>query len=414
MDMIILALSRWDGKYSSTILSLAKVFAREHRVFYMDNPFTVKDVLTGLGTRQIWRRLPALLFGVNCFHRPYPELPNFVVVTPLMTWSINWLNPGRLFNLLARFNDRLIYQAIRKTIYKYDLGDYVFINSFNPLYGNQFPRRFKPRKRVYHCVDDIKNSPYVQRHGGRLEHIAAQQADVVITTSKELARLKAKEAKKVCIVPNAANVGLFQNAFRNPLSKPLDLIRVREGQKVITYIGNICHRLDYDLLIAIADQLPDMVLLMVGPFANNSYKETGLSKRGNVIFTGKKTLEELPAYLQYSDCCIIPFLCNTLTRSIYPLKINEYLSAGKPVVTTPFSEDIQDFEEVVNIADTHAQFISEIEQAIATDHLFLQNRRVEFSAANNWENRAVHFMKIINDSDDSWKNKEKLLLNAKN
>jgi teichuronic acid biosynthesis glycosyltransferase TuaH len=58
--------------------------------------------------------------------------------------------------------------------------------------------------------------------------------------------------------------------------------------------------------------------LWLVPFANLNYKTAGLDKLSNVVFTGRKKIEELPAYMRYSDCCIIPFLCNQLTKSIYP------------------------------------------------------------------------------------------------
>jgi len=41
IDIIMLALARWDGHYSSTAFSLAKELSRYNRVFYIDNPFTL-------------------------------------------------------------------------------------------------------------------------------------------------------------------------------------------------------------------------------------------------------------------------------------------------------------------------------------------------------------------------------------
>lgn len=400
---MILALSRWDGKYSSTILSLAKVFAREHRVFYLDNPFTIKDVLLGLGTRQIWRRLPALLFGWNSFSRPIPGIPNFVVVTPRMTWSINWLPKGKLFHALARINDKIVFHVISKTINKFQLRDFAYINSFNPLYGNHFPDDFWPRPSIYHCVDDISKSPYVAKHGTREEKVAAQKADLVVTTSGELARLKSDQNDQVEVIPNAADVRLFQRAMNETLSVPPELSKLPKDKKVVVYCGNICHRLDYQLLVKIAERLTNHILLMVGPISSDAYRQHRLHKHANVVFTGKKKLEQLPAYLQHSHCAIIPFLCNTLTRSIYPLKVNEYLSAGKPVVTTPFSEEIKGFGGVVSVADSHEAFIREVRQSIIMDDDYKQEMRMEFAASNSWEDRASKFLKVLT-KQRSWQN----------
>jgi glycosyltransferase involved in cell wall biosynthesis len=222
-----------------------------------------------------------------------------------------------------------------------------------------------------------------------------QKADFTLVTSSELKNLSARFSKKVYLLPNAANVSLFQKSLKENLPMPEEIRSIPAGRKVICYVGNICHRLDYDLLVKVAKVHHDKILLMVGPFANNNYKTAGMDKMPNVIFAGKKKLDQLPAYLKYSDCCVIPFLCNQLTKSIYPLKINEYLSAGKPVITTNFSEDIRSFKSVIHISDNHAEFVDSIDKAIDNDSPDLQQIRVEYAANNNWTDRAWQFIDIV-------------------
>src|SRR5690606_9247817 len=114
---------------------------------------------------------------------------------------------------------------------------------------------------------------------------------------------------------------------------------------------------------------------------------------------GKK-IEELPNYLQKFDCAIIPFKCNKLTKSIYPLKINEYLAGGKPVVTTNFSEDIRLFKDVIFIADTDDDFLQYIDIAIGQDNVELAQKRMMFSSNNTWVNRVAEFWKIISEFEN--------------
>jgi hypothetical protein len=88
---------------------------------------------------------------------------------------------------------------------------------------------------------------------------------------------------------------------------------------------------------------------------------------------------------------IIPYLCNELNIGSCPLKLNEYLAMGKPVVSTNFSPDMQAFKDVVYVANDYEDFLNSIELAIIEDHAGLQHSRIEVAAHNTWEIRAEQF-----------------------
>jgi teichuronic acid biosynthesis glycosyltransferase TuaH len=396
-DIVMLALPRWDGPYSSTAYSLAKALSKHVRVFYVDNPVTVKEYFVKRNTEQIKYRKNALLYGTDIFSIPDLEHPNLFTVTPRLTLPINWLNAGFIYDSLSKLNDAIVSEALNKVIKMFAIRKYILVNSFNPLFGRYPSLNVKPELTVYQSVDDISQSPYLDKHGPRLEDEAVRKADFTIVTSTELKRLKSAHSEHVYLLPNAANVSLFQRAAIHALPIPAEIQALPRDKKIIVYTGNICHRLDYELLVKIAKNHCDKILLMVGPFANLNYKTAGLDKLPNVVFTGRKKIDELPAYLQYSDCTIIPFLCNQLTKSIYPLKINEYLSAGKPVVTTNFSEDIASFRNVANVAENHDEFLTMIDKAIYEDTAEERAHRISVSSNNNWEARAHHFIEITGE-----------------
>jgi glycosyltransferase involved in cell wall biosynthesis len=395
-DIIMLALPRWDGPYSSTAYSLAKELSLHTRVFYVDNPFTFKDFMSGRNSEQIKRRKNALIGGKDLFFTPEKNYPDLVAVTPRLTLPINWLPAGGIYDLLSLVNDRILAKALRETVKTYGIKKFVFINSFNPLFGKYLPKTFTPALTVYHCVDDISQSEYVARHGTRLEEEQIRKAGLTVVTSSELKRLKSAISSHVHLLPNAADVSLFQRAVTDDLPMPEEIRKIGPEKKIICYTGNICHRLDYELLQKIAQTHRDKVLLMIGPLANDNYKKAGLDRMQNVVFTGRKKIGELPAYLKYSHCCIIPFLCNQLTRSIYPLKINEYLSAGKPVITTEFSEDIANFKGIAAVSADHASFLKNIETSVAEDSEAGVRERVQYAAGNSWPARAKQFIDIMN------------------
>ncbi|RMG31858.1 MAG: glycosyltransferase family 1 protein [Bacteroidetes bacterium] len=392
-DIIMLAIARWDGPYSSTAYSLAKEFSRNNRVFYIDNPFTYKDFYRGRSQPHIQLRKEALLRGKNIY-RNIEGLPqNFTAVTPRLTLPINWLPEGPLYRSLLNRNDRVVTEVVSRIIRDFEVKRYVFINNWNPFFGRKLPHSLKPDLYVYQNVDDMSQAPYVAKHGPRLEREMIERADFVTATSQELVRLMANAQTPVHYLPNAADIGLFRKAAEQSFPRPPEL-RGLEGKKIIGYTGAISIRIDYELLKKLALVHQDKILLMVGPKGEH-YEEVGLDDMPNVIFTGRKDISELPAYLHYMDCTIIPFRCTKLTKSIYPLKINEYLAAGKPVVSTCFSDDINDFAGIAQIAVRPEEFVSMVGKAIDEDHEEARRHRMAVAQTNTWEARVAAFWDLV-------------------
>jgi glycosyltransferase involved in cell wall biosynthesis len=115
----------------------------------------------------------------------------------------------------------------------------------------------------------------------------------------------------------------------------------------------------------------------------------------NVILTGGKNIRELPKFLQHFDVTMIPFYCNRLTASVYPLKINEYLSAGRPVVTSNFSEDIRSFEDVIYVTENDDEFIKTLDRAIVENDEAKVKARFAVANSNTWEARVREFWDIV-------------------
>jgi teichuronic acid biosynthesis glycosyltransferase TuaH len=393
-DIIMLSVSRWDQELSSASISMAKELSKNGRVFYIDHPFSLKDVIKGRKTDGIRRRLKALFFGVDLFTQVEPGNPNWIAVTPGLTWPINWLPKGTLYDFFSWWNNRIFFRAIRKTIRQYQINDFIYWNSYNPFFSYNLPGDIKPSLFIYQSRDNIAHSNYVKKHGPELERRAAEYADLRIATSIDLTKRLSVPGKEFVLFPNAARTEIFKKAQDKNLPRPAEL--PDDGRRVIGYVGNICLRQDYDLIYKIATTYHDHVLLMVGPRNDKSYHHYDFSKLSNVIFTGPKKLEALPQYLAYMDVAILPFLVNDLTKSIYPLKLNEYLAAGKPVVSTNFSSDVQSFSEVVYISSSHAEFIDNIRKGIDDDSDVLRKKRIEAADKNSWENRVEDFWKLVN------------------
>ncbi len=393
-DIILYTLFPTDNIYSSVSLSMAKEFAKNNRVFYVNKPYSVKDFVGNLNNKKVRERAPKLLTN-QIQYETLEKIPkNFVAATPTLSLPINWLPVGQTYNYLHNYNRSIVLKTVRKFIKDYQIKKYIYLNCYNPYGAAVLPKSYGAALNVYQSIDDISQNDYTVKHGLSLENEAIKQADITLVTSKELWNLKSKISKDTHILNNAVDNSVFKRTLTETFPKPPELAG-RTG-KVVGFIGNLDElRVNYPLIKKTALAHPDKTFLFVGPLNNTEYLTLGLPDIPNIIFAGGKNLYELPQYLQAMDCCLIPFLCNTLTRSIYPLKINEYLSAGKPVIATNFSEDIQSFKDQIYLADTEAAFVQLIDKALESQSQQVINDRIALAESNTWTARINQFWGIM-------------------
>ncbi|NME68831.1 glycosyltransferase [Flammeovirga aprica] len=388
--IVLQALTRVDEQFGATSISLAKKWSRDRLVFYVDHPYTFKDLTNEAYQEQLSIRKE--LWKKNIYHfQPFDDYPNFINICPSPVFPINFLPPGMIYNQLKTKNCKTIWKAIDTVLDRFHVKDnFVYINSFNPVYFSIHSKK-KYIMSIYHCVDLIEGEKYIAKHGKTAEKKAAANADLVITTSDELRHKLEPFANHIETVYNGADYDFFQ---REHYFEPHLMKNIPKGKRV-TYVGNIGLRINYKLLEKIVKNDPELQLILIGPINEREFRGGNLLDYKNVHHLGPQKMDDVPDYIYYSDVCIIPFLCNDLTQCIYPLKINEYLSVGKPVLTTPFT-NLEDFDEVVHIYDDDLSFEKELKVALEDSKKKVQ-RRKEIAKTNKWENRASQFHNIYLD-----------------
>jgi glycosyltransferase involved in cell wall biosynthesis len=165
---------------------------------------------------------------------------------------------------------------------------------------------------------------------------------------------------------------------------------------VIGFIGAFSDWVDDGLICKLAEAHPEYSILLVGPV----YFAKELEKHSNIIMVGTKPYEKLPLYLSNIDVCLIPFKINSITLASNPIKMYEYLAAGKPVVSTALPEVLRIASEIVYIAENDEDFIKKVEAAVKeTEHkdTLAVNNRVNFARQNSWENRVEMIEKHLKE-----------------
>jgi len=390
---IILDISRINDAFTSTSFSLGKALAEKgHTVLHLNNPLTIKDILGKFkksDLRHFERRTKA-------------ENPNFSSIYLFPVLPINWLPRGWIYRLFAALNTFIFNLLLQIKLSGKTIESPVFINSFNPFY-KIWPAvsGINPEINIYQSVDLMRKSRYIKKHGSMAEKRYAAAADIVLLTAESL-RDEFENMDNVHILPNAVDYRNFESGRQASL--PRDWPSEATG-KIIGYFGHIdASRLDTDLLKASAAAYPKHSFILIGKVSLPSEVYKPLASLSNVYFLEPVPYNELGACLAHFDCCIIPFRMNELTRYIYPLKINEYLSLGKPVVTTYFSSALDQFNNLVYLEKKSEGFINALALALQEDDKDRNLQRQKKAAQESWDNRAEKLITILEEYRDYGKN----------
>ncbi len=352
-----------------------QALSASHRVLYVEYPFTWKDVYQGLrhGNRP-WKRI----IGQEARLREMPSSGGRLhVLTLPPQFPINGIKAGFSYEFLAKRNARLARIFIRRAIKELGYHRPILITAFNPFLGAYLDGKLDEQRHFYYCYDEIGAARWTQDHGPRLERRLLELVDGVIVSSEPLREAKVDQ-QATLVLKNGAQIDLFAQAFQaepQPSEFP-----------VLGYLGNINDRIDLGLLLDMLDQWPEARLLMVGGLQEKAW-EKHLTAHPRIEWVGPKQPHELPPFLEKMQLGLIPFVRNDFTRYIYPLKINEYLAAGLPVVSTNFG-DLSDFTEIASVVQPF-HFVEACKKALAEDSAEKRQNRLGFAQAQSWSGRAL-------------------------
>jgi len=233
-DILLFSLFRWDSPYSSISIAMAKEFAKSHRIFYINHPYSIKDYFSELDDHPERKR--CLRKGMPKCEEDPNQTDNFISVIPPLTLPVNFLPKGVIYDKVAAYNHRQIHKTVAHLIKTYKIKDYIYMNCFDPFFAPVLPKSLKPALNIYQSVDDISQNYYTARHGVYLEEKAISEADLTLVTSRELYRLKSPLTKEIDILNNAADISIFKKAMDIDYPKPEEIKNI--SGKIIGFIGN--------------------------------------------------------------------------------------------------------------------------------------------------------------------------------
>ena len=388
-NIVLLCQQSWDEGIDTNARNLAHELARHNQVLYVNYPLDLQTVLrhrhepaVQAKLRQVSNNAPPALVAERLW-----------VYTPtLVNMSINWLKSRAMFSRLNNFNSRRLARCIRQAAAVAGFGQsFVLLIDGLQFQGLELGRLLQPRALVYYLRDYMLTVPYFQRHGAWVEEDLMRRADVVVTNSTYLRDYAIQFNPHSYMVGQGCVLSRFQPDASTPV--PADLAAVPPGPR-IGYVGYLTTlRLDLELLVTVARERPDWQLVLVGP-EDADFAASTLHQLPNVHFLGPKKPAELSTYMQHFDVCINPQVVNGMTIGNYPMKIDEYLAMGKPVVATS-TEGMVMFAPYTYLAHAPAEWPALLAQALAEDSPALAAERIAFAQSHTWEACASALMNAI-------------------
>ena len=252
-------------------------------------------------------------------------------------------------------------------------------------------------KSIYDITDDWTmfsgNQPHlalVQQQDHRL----CVEASQVIVCSNQLFEDKRVLVKsnRLHLIPNGVHVEHYQAVTDS--TKPLHPLTQSWKKPVFGYTGTIHgDRVDVELIGRIAQANQQATIAMVGPNLLEADDLLTLSKYLNIVFTGAKPYAELPDIMRGFDVCIVPHVVTSFTESLNPIKLWEYLAAGKPIVSTNVA-GFREFPDLVNVSDSYDGFLMNLDVALNEEPAFAAARQ-GVAQQHSWGIRIDQVVQIL-------------------
>jgi hypothetical protein len=248
----------------------------------------------------------------------------------------------------------------------------------------------------YYCSDDYRN------YGGWDASVMKEQEAVILQYARHgffvSAALRDRALQEYRINPVRCSVSM--NATNNEFLTPVAASDIEHFLKnhpklkrpLAGVIGGINDRLDYTLLLRVADLQKLGTLVLVGPVARNrrSAELAALLRHPRVVAVGQKPHAALPVWQQALDVALIPYAASEFNRFCSPLRLFDHLAAGRPIVSTSACPQVQEFRDCVAVADNGDQFVQKVISALRNCGSSNAVKVMRACAAEQtWRSRAV-------------------------
>jgi len=244
---------------------------------------------------------------------------------------------------------------------------------------------------IYDCMDDQFNlecPPVWERKISDAEAKLIEKADIVFASSSYLQSLLKErypeQSSCIYLVRNACSVDFA--------SRPFVLYDHNPGKVVAGYIGTIASWFDFEKVMISLERFPNLHYQLIGPV-----KHPNPPQHPRLHYEGPVPHDQLESFIKDISFLVMPFVLNQIVRAVDPVKIYEYISFGRNIISVDYEEvhRFRDFLTLYSDTDSYCTAIGKL----LNNHslLFTQKEAFDFLQQNTWDKRVEKIIMILKE-----------------
>ncbi len=291
-----------------------------------------------------------------------------------------------------RLSARMLQRSYRSAVARFGEPDFLLVDS--PYLAPWATTLDVPL--AYVATDAYRHYAWPVHETEAFERKLFAHARASFPVSELLAEeFEAAGARTVVRLPNGVSAGFAERA-NGSVPIPLDIAGI-PGPRVVV-VGVINATYDWDLIESFAEARPDVSFVFIGPIHERNKQDRAridqAFARANIHGLGPRPRDELPSYLSAGDVLLNPLAVNDHNDRRYPLRLCEYLTTDRSILSTSIHEAKWFAPHVVTFEDGAAG-LAALDSALAGGVAVDAAGRREWLERSSWDARATQVLEAL-------------------